>query len=387
MDDNLLKKMAAKSTGFMIAVLMISAACNNYSDIEIFANVNKESELIGTSPFNVANINTKVKNTEVLSSIEKEGKHGTSEKILKDKYIMVKKPEGNESAISLEDMYMERSIKVRISGLKSENLDYNTVIRVNNQVSYTGNPLGNTDDFARNIGITYSHDIEKDEIIATIHMELDSVYVYSLYQDSQYYYINLERPEDVYDKLIVIDAGHGGNDVGTFPKDMSYLEKDMNLSIVLYLKQLLDEEDIKVYYTRLTDVKPYLRPRVELANDLDADLFISIHCNGSELSQPHGTEVLYNEKWKGNGFSSKQLADLCLEELTKIIDSRNRGVIKGSEKYIIGHSRVPVALIEAAYMTNQEDLEFLKNPDNRKLVAKGIYNGIMRYYEKYDTSK
>ncbi|ROR28743.1 N-acetylmuramoyl-L-alanine amidase [Mobilisporobacter senegalensis] len=391
MEDNILKKMAIRSTAFMVTVLMISTACKNYSDIAIFANENKKTTTVETSPLDVENIDIEVNDIEVLSSMDGKVYNAAPDEILSDKYILVKKPEDSGPTISLEDLYMERSIKLTITGLKTENLNYDNVIRMNNSDSFTGKPdnvleddIEITKDFAKKIGITYDHNIERDEFTATIKMELDTVYVYSLYQDSQYYYINLQRPKDVYDKLIVIDAGHGGYDVGTFPKDMSYLEKDMNLSMVLYLKQLLDSEDIKVYYTRLTDVKPYLRPRVSLANDLDADLFISIHCNGSNLIQPHGTEILYNEQWNRDGFSSKQLAEVCLEELTKTIGLRNRGIVEGSEKYIVGHSKVPVALIEVAYMTNPEDLEFLKNSDNRKLVAKGIYNGIMRYYEEYD---
>lgn len=391
MEDNILKKMAIRSTALMFTVIMISTTCKNYSEIAIFANENKKSKAVETSPLDVANIDVEVKELEVLSSIEGKEFSATPEEILSNKYILIKKPEDSNPTISLEDLYMDRSIKLLVTGLKSEGLDYSSVIRYNETDTFTGKPFDGDvpveyaeKDFAKNLSITYDHDIERNQYTATIQLELDTVYVSSLYQDSQYYYINLQNPKDVYDKIIVIDPGHGGYDVGTFPKDMEYLEKDMNLSMVLYLKQLLDSEDIKVYYTRLTDVKPYLRPRVSLANDLDADLFISIHCNGSNLSQPHGTEVLYNEKWKGEGFSSKQLAQICLEELTKTIDSRNRGIVKGNEKYIVGHSKVPVALIEVGYMTNVDDLEFLKNSDNRKLVARGIYNGIMRYYEEYD---
>ena len=346
MEDILLKRMAVRSTGFMLAVIMISVVCRNYNGIEIFANANKISDNVETSSLNVDD--KKSMNNMMLSSIEKDGDYGNPEKILRDKYIIVKKPSSKESEISLEDLYMEHSIQITVSGLKPEELDSDSVIRVNKQEHFKGEPLAKEGDFVQNIGITYDYNTEQRKNTATIHVELDSVYAYSLYQDNQNYYINLQNPRDVYDKLIVIDAGHGGNDVGTFPKDMSYFEKDINLSVVLNLKELLDLEDIKVYYTRLTDVKPYLKPRVNLANDLDADLFISIHCNGSDLGQPHGTEVLYNEKWKGQGFGSKELADICIDELTKTIGLRNRGLVKGSEKYIVGHSKVPVALIEVA---------------------------------------
>lgn len=392
MDDIVLKRMAMRSLMLMFAVLVISASCSQYSGIEIFAHEKKTPVVVETSALDVANIDDKEKNLKTLSSMDGKVQEGTPDELLSDKYIMIKKPLEDNLELSLEDCYMERSIKLTVNGLSAENIGYESITRKNELDSFVGKPIATgvedvnssflSNDYAKNMTIEYDHSIEKETYTATITMELDGVYVYTLYQDDENYYINMQKPKDVYDKIIVVDAGHGGNDVGTFPTGMEYVEKDMNLSVVLYLKQLLDQENIKVYYTRLTDVKPYLRPRVRLANDLDADLFISVHCNGSDLTQPSGTEVLYNEKSRVRAFGSKKLAQICLDEVTKVMNSRNRGIVSGSEKFIIGHSKVPVALIELAYLTNPDDLDYLKNPDNRKDIAKGIYNGIMRFYQE-----
>ena len=66
----------------------------------------------------------------------------------------------------------------------------------------------------------------------------------------------------MYDRILVIDAGHGGLDSGAVSKDGRIYEKNLNLGIILALKELLDKENIKVYYTRIQDNKVYLRPRV-----------------------------------------------------------------------------------------------------------------------------
>lgn len=391
MDENRLKRMAMKSIVLMCGIIVLSMVSNMTVNIATFADVNVQEQGVITSPLEVVNIEAEQKENNVLySSDGTEYLQGVTE-LLGDKYIMICKPTESEISISLEDLYMERSIRLILKGLEGENIGYDSIIRKNDWISYNNKPISHnaeddfiyyeTDDFARNINITYDHKVESNEYSAKIMIELDTVYVYTIYQDDEYFYINLQNPEDVYDKIIVVDAGHGGNDVGTFPKGMEYVEKDMNLSMVLYLKQLLDKEDIKVYYTRLNDEKPYLRPRVRLANDLNADIFLSIHCNGSELTQPHGTEALYNENGDEKHNESKKLAQYCLDEVTKATGTRNRGLVKGSDKYIVGQSKVPVVLLEVAYMTNAQDLEFLKSPDNRKLVASGIYNGIMKYLQ------
>lgn len=397
MDDTTLKKMAIRSMTLMFTVILISATSANYNDISIYANDNNVFGEKEVSAMDVASLkvtNTNIIEEESLLSIDGQIVGKKPEEILSNKYIMLDKPTEGNTTISLEDNYMDRSIKLTLSGLKSESVDYDSIVRMINNKSFVGKPLGNstkgdpiiyeTDDIARNITISYDYNIEKDNFTANIIIELDTVYAYTMYQDIDQYYINLQKPKDVYNKLIVVDAGHGGNDVGTFPTGMEYVEKDINLSIVLYLKQLLDREDIKVYYTRLDDTKPYLRPRVRLANDLEADFFISVHCNGSSLSQPYGTEVLYDEKSTQFGFNSKQLAQICLDELSNAMNSRNRGIVEGHEKFIVGNSKVPVALLEVGYITNPEDLEFLKNSENHKLIAEGVYNGIIESFKEIE---
>lgn len=392
MDEMILKRLAIKSTACMIVIIICSILSNNIMNISILADSTEQLQEITVSPLHVNNVEIKEKEDNILYSMDGTEYLQDPEGVLGDRYIMIPKPTGSQVSMSLEDLYMERSIKLKIKGLDGETIRYDSIIRKNNLITYTDRPILHneednfiyyeTDDFVRDINITYDHKVEKEKYSATIVIELDTVYVHTIYQNDGYFYVNLEKPRDIYDKIVVVDAGHGGNDVGTFPKGMEYVEKDMNLSMTLYLKELLDKENIKVYYTRLYDVKPYLRPRVGLANDLEADLFISIHCNGSELSQPHGTEALYNELLGDDNNDSKRIAMYCLDEVTEVTKTRNRGLVKGSDKYIIGQSKVPVVLLEVAYMTNEQDLEFLKNSDNRKLVATGIYNGIMRYYQE-----
>ncbi len=228
---------------------------------------------------------------------------------------------------------------------------------------------------------------------------LDHLYVPFLYEDESCYYIVLKRPREVYERILVIDAGHGGKHPGTMSSDKAYAEKDINLAVTLALKELLDaREDIKVYYTRLSDDSVYLRPRVTLANEAEADFFISIHSNAFWDKKAHGTEVLYKAEGIASGeaavsgaafnetavsregITSRQLADICLEEVTKVLQTDARGIWEDEDTYILKHSQVPAALIEVAFLTNRDDLELLCQKEGQALAAKGIYEAILRAY-------
>ena len=139
--------------------------------------------------------------------------------------------------------------------------------------------------------------------------------------------------------------------------------------------------NIKVYYTRLIDEKVYLNPRLNLANDLKADMFISIHCNSSEYKSAKGSEALYSTKYqKKLSIKSDELAQILLNQLTETTNIKNRGLINGNDIYIIGNAKVPVALIEIGFISSPDELKFLKKKKNQELIAEGIYNGILDYF-------
>lgn len=235
--------------------------------------------------------------------------------------------------------------------------------------------------------ISASMQTSEDNTSATITIWLDRTYVYEQREDDLYYYVFLRRPKDIYPKIVVIDAGHGGRDSGTYSKNYTYLEKDMTLEILLKLKKLFDaQEEIKVYYTRTEDRRLTLNQRVDLANDLEADLFLSIHCNSHPNTTVHGTEILFNEKQDDlEGFNSRKFALICAEEVSKQFGLKNRGIIpRSSNVHIIGEAKMPVALVETAYMTNRSDLDVLVDPNRQSDAAFGMYQAILKAYEQLE---
>ena len=374
-----------KSIGLMLSVFFMSILITRYNDVTIYANDSEPGKLVANSaglyfqPQNIATLEqlskqltaSKVKETMV------DTKQENIEDILGDKYIKIVKPSSKTLTVSLEDFYLTHSIKVNIEGLDTQSLKEESVQSVNETEQ-------ETDKTIESMEVTYLFNEKNYTYTAIYQMTLDTVYVHKVYEDDSYIYIDLVDPHKVYDRIIVVDAGHGGSDVGTYTPDMKYLEKDINLNIVKYLKELLDQENIKVYYTRTSDEKVYLNPRVNLANNVKADFFISIHCNSNVDQNPYGTEVLYGKNRKHYPIDTKELATICLEEVIKEAGTKDMGIISGENIYIINKSKVPVSLIEVAFMSNKKDMEYLSKDENQKKIATGIFNGILNAYNELE---
>lgn len=417
MDKTLLKKAAIQSVALMLAVVTSAYALKQYQTVTIKAvsnyaeaATNDDTDSLDTTDA----IDTEQQDTEPVIELTEVEKHfsGADQNILKqlgDNYLVIKKPEGEQLSLLLKDVYIKKSIQLTITGMVTEDLSSDMISRVKGEELFSGDPAytetittetdedGNSKEVVtRDFGNDLSHGI----IITTMPMdgtkqfsteiliELDSVYVYTIYEDSVFYYINLQKPSDVYDKILVIDAGHGGKDGGASSKNGRYLEKNLNLDILLELKALLDKENIKVYYTRTGDDSVYLRPRVELGNAVDCDYFVSIHCNSNNVSSPNGSEVLYYDN-KFKGVKNVSLAKLFSKELGDVIPLKNKGTVERhyEDLYIMDKAKIPMILIEVGYLSNSNDLNYLIKKDSRKSIALGIYNGIMKAYKELPVNR
>lgn len=219
-----------------------------------------------------------------------------------------------------------------------------------------------------------------------IELQLNEVYAYQFYTDETYIYIDLRPLRECYDHIIVIDAGHGGKDTGSYAAFGEMTEEDYNLAIVKKLKEYFDkEENIKVFYTRLTDAKVSLESRVGLANSLGADLFLSVHCNSNdETPEANGMEVLYQNEGE-NVETSKKFAKVILESLIEKTGRRKRSILKGNNIYIIRNAEVPVALAEIGFLNNTGDLSYLQSEEGQNSIAEGLYQGILEMLLKLPT--
>ncbi|WP_062356920.1 N-acetylmuramoyl-L-alanine amidase family protein [Bacillus kwashiorkori] len=182
-------------------------------------------------------------------------------------------------------------------------------------------------------------------------------------------------------KRIVIDPGHGGIDAGAVANNL--YEKDVNLTISKYTKKYLETLGAKVYLTRDSDKALTYEYRVKTSIYYNADIFISIH-NNSDVPSSNGTEVYYNEfpyMGENNPFpsESKQLAKAIHDSLTMLGNLKQMGV-KENNYFVLRKNSIPSVLVEVAFLTNIDNANRLKNPDDLQAFASAIAIGIQNYF-------
>lgn len=188
--------------------------------------------------------------------------------------------------------------------------------------------------------------------------------------------IKLVKPQEKYGKILVLDAGHGGNDGGSSGNGLK--EKEVNFKQTMVVKNLIEKNtDIKVYMTREDDSTLTLAFRTDLANDINADMFVSIH-NNSASPAAKGTELLYYPN--SSDTRSKQIAKLMQDNIVKATGMYNRGIKERPDLYVLRTSKMPAVLIEGGFLSNAEDAAKLKSEDFTQKYAYAVYEAIVEAF-------
>lgn len=224
-------------------------------------------------------------------------------------------------------------------------------------------------------------------------------------------------------KCVVIDAGHGGHDPGAVSPNKTK-EKDVTLSIALKLGALIEKNhpEVKVVYTRKTDVFVELHRRAGIANDNKADLFISIHCNSSKKSEPFGVETwvmglhksaanlevakkenasilmeknhsvkydgfkpnsaeayiifsLFQNMYLNNSLVFANAIQLNFKNKLKFLD---RGV-KQAGFLVLYKTAMPSVLVEVGFLSNSHDEKYINKPEGRESIVNSLYMSFVNY--------
>ena len=183
---------------------------------------------------------------------------------------------------------------------------------------------------------------------------------------------------------IVIDPGHGGPDPGSSSKKGTK-EKDITLAVALKLGSILEKNNYNVIYTRKTDKiewnseKEDLLKRATISNNANADLFVSIHTNASEINNISGLETYYHQ----SSSKGKKAAQLIQTEILKQVSLKDRG-IKTENFSVLRNVKAPSILLELGYISTPSEEEVLKNSKTQDKFAEGIANGISNYFNNTD---
>lgn len=186
-------------------------------------------------------------------------------------------------------------------------------------------------------------------------------------------------------KLIVIDPGHGGKDPGTMYKNI--YEKDLVLAISLYLEKELNEKGASTILTRSGDYdlskpnasyrkKSDFDNRIKIINEINPDLYLSIHLNYLHLSQYYGGQIFYNQKFSNNYKLAIELQDSFNHYLKS---SRKIKYIPESN-YMYEKLTTPGVLIECGFLSNPGERSKLVTADYQQKIAEVIVKGIINYY-------
>jgi N-acetylmuramoyl-L-alanine amidase len=215
-------------------------------------------------------------------------------------------------------------------------------------------------------------------------------------------------------RTIVVDPGHGGAQPGA-EGPLGLLEKEVALDVALRLKELLDEAGFRVLMTREDDVAVSLAERAAVANEAEADLFVSIHLNWIENPGVRGVETYYlgptedpyltalaAEENRGSGLPLSELRPLlddiyldvrsdASERLARAVqrslhrslarvnpELTDRGV-KTAPFIVLAKTDMPAILAEVSCLSNRDEAELLTKPHYRNYIAEALFDGLFRY--------
>lgn len=213
---------------------------------------------------------------------------------------------------------------------------------------------------------------------------------YKLSKGDGYFTVQVGNPKDIYENIVLIDAGHGGKDSGASKNGLK--EKNLNLTIAYKLMNEYFEKKnspVKAYWTRHDDTFVNLYARPTYSAKYQADLFVSLHMNSASSSSANGTEVYYskvNNSKSFSGITSKLFAQEMLDTLVDTLGTKNRGV-KQAGFVVIKKNTVPSILIELGFVTGNSDSKKLKKTTFQKKAAKTIYQGICDVFDTHPTDR
>lgn len=188
---------------------------------------------------------------------------------------------------------------------------------------------------------------------------------------------------NVKNKIITIDPGHGGSDSGAVGHN-GYTEKEGAFAISQKVSSILNQSGAKVVMTRDSDVDVYgpnasarneLQARVDVGNNANSDIFVSIHCNAFVNPAANGTQTFYY----GSSYQGQRLAQSIQEKMIEANGLRDRG-ISTCNFYVVKHSYMPAVLIETAFITNYDEEALLSDDEWQTTMAKAIAEGINEYF-------
>lgn len=305
----------------------------------------------------------------------KEAVIGTKDTPSGEDVIRIPRPEGiHFSDIMDEDLYLQKKIKITIPGNYKEFYSKNTI-----------------DNFCKNVtNISVENKkSKKTEIIVST----SKIQGYRIKENKKYFEVQVADPSRIYDRIVVLDPGHGGKQSPGATAVNGMKEKDITYQIMyVKAKEYFNGPDspVKAYWTRTDDTFVPLADLAAFAKKVQADFYISLHLNSASPAA-YGTEIhysKYNNKPSKTGLTSKALGEILCEHLIEELGTKNRGVLdRESNLAVTKKNSVPACLIELGFISNQNELEKILDDDFQDRAVRAIYEAVNDVFEQYPTGR
>lgn len=207
-------------------------------------------------------------------------------------------------------------------------------------------------------------------------------YGYSFYYEGNETVITIKnKPKGIAGSVVVLDPGHGFDDVGATGLNEAVYESDINIRIAYQVKTILEQQGVTVYMTRYGNDDINLEGRKIFARNLKPDLFVSIHANGSENTSRIGTSAYYYKPFS-MPLASNIYYELIAAYRNNIYPSQPElfDEIAGEVRYypfsVTRLDECPSALVEVGYMTNDAECYMLTRTENQQIIGQAIARGI-----------
>lgn len=288
--------------------------------------------------------------------------------------VTIPLPDGiSANNITDTDMYLSNQFIIKMSG------DHTSF--------YYDRPINSNISNVKEIDVSYNLKNETE-----ITFNTNKILGYKYYIQDNNLILEIGQPDKIYKNIVVLDPGHGGSASGATYNNVK--EKDITYKILYtYGKTHFSANDavLKTYYTRIDDSNPSLYERADFAEELGADMFVSLHMNAAPGAAPgpNGTEVYYsnnNNKTNSSGLNSSTLANMFVKNITKEFNLSNRG-IKPQQYVVVHKNSVPAVLVELAFMTNSSNFKFMTNDSNQRQVAEILYKTVIEAFDMYPTGR
>ncbi|MEG1847378.1 MAG: N-acetylmuramoyl-L-alanine amidase [Lachnospiraceae bacterium] len=257
-----------------------------------------------------------------------------------------------EEQILLKSDYMEHTLHIMIEGL-DENFYEKSMIEGNS--AYVDS-------------LSYHYNNRVTELM----IHLTDIYEYTAFYKNNMLYLEFELPRTRYHQLLVIDAGNQES------------SDDLTPMIAQKLKDRLAQTEIKVYDTCMDTENPSVEKRVAFANQIKADMLISIQVRESVETSENMVQTIYHPTFFIPYLSSIELSNIVEREVAKSIGCQGKGLIAaGKQDVIANRATVPAAMVELGHVTDREEAKDTEAYADK--VAEGLYNSILAAYSMRDS--